>query len=344
MQKSKYNSLSEWRLVDNTAYVYACRLGFLDKICVQNGWPKQKSNGYWTKEKCVEDALQYKTRTEWQKKSSTAFSKSKHNNWHDECCAHMEVKMKPHGYWTKEKCIEEAKRYKTKKEWQENSEASYTRAHKNKWIDECCEHMLSPKKLTLEDCKNNALNYIKKHDWMNNSRAFYSKASREGWIDLCCQHMTNKEVKDPGYWTKERCVEEAKRYKTKIEWYKNSQSSYAIAGKRKWMHYCTGHMIETKKINGYWTKERCIEDALKYKTIKDWMNNSFTSYSKSCRNKWILECTSHMNIKKTSFTKEECENESIKFKTKSAWEKAGGVSGSMFRFSKKHKWLNLFFK
>ena len=42
--------------------------------------------------------------------------------------------MKPRGYWTYEHCYEEAKKYKTKKEFEKNCESAYKVALKNKWL------------------------------------------------------------------------------------------------------------------------------------------------------------------------------------------------------------------
>ena len=53
---------------------------------------KIKPSGYWTKEKCHEEALKYNTRGEFQKKSSTAYVKSRKEKWLDEICIHMKLR------------------------------------------------------------------------------------------------------------------------------------------------------------------------------------------------------------------------------------------------------------
>ena len=50
--------------------------------------------------------------------------------------------MKPHGYWTKERCQEEALKYTTKKEFGLYSASAYNRAKKLKIIDDICSHMI----------------------------------------------------------------------------------------------------------------------------------------------------------------------------------------------------------
>jgi hypothetical protein len=52
--------------------------------------------------------------------------------------------------------------------------------------------------------------------------------------------------------------------------------------------------MEKSKPNGYWTKEKCLESALQYKTLKDWKNGDYAAYQASYVNGWQDECTLHM--------------------------------------------------
>jgi hypothetical protein len=91
----------------------------------------------WTKEKCKEEALKYKTRTEFQKYSWT-YRKCIKNDWLDEVCSHMPIptqKQKQKNYWTKDVCSEEALKYKTKSEFQKKSGSAYIKSLKNKWLE-----------------------------------------------------------------------------------------------------------------------------------------------------------------------------------------------------------------
>ena len=49
----------------------------------------RKLAGYWTLERCKEDALKYNSRSEWWKKSKSSYNKSSKEGWLDECCSHM---------------------------------------------------------------------------------------------------------------------------------------------------------------------------------------------------------------------------------------------------------------
>jgi hypothetical protein len=63
----------------------------------------------------------------------------------DECCAHMNPKYKPNGYWTLERCIADASRHEHRKDWEKSSGGAYCAAQASGWLDACCQHMESAK-------------------------------------------------------------------------------------------------------------------------------------------------------------------------------------------------------
>jgi predicted GIY-YIG superfamily endonuclease len=157
---------------------------------------KYKPKGYWTKDRCVEDALKYKSITEWHNKSQNVYLITKKYNWFTECIKHMmPPKYKPKGYWTKDRCIEDAKKYSTKWEWSKKSPSSNKISKKYNWFSECVKHM-------------------------------------------------KINTKPKGYWTKDRCIEEAKNYNSRKEWSTKHHSSYIIAHRNKWLEECCNHMIK----------------------------------------------------------------------------------------------------
>jgi predicted GIY-YIG superfamily endonuclease len=206
-----------------------------------------------TKIACKRDAKKYQSRREWYEKSPSSYDAARRNKWIDECCTHMVSLKKPNGYWTRERCIKNAKKYKTRGEWQLNSKTIYGIACKNSWLNDCCSHMILIHKIN-------------------------------------------------GYWTKMRCIKDAKKYKTTKEWSANSVSAYSIAKKNKWLNECRKHMIILRLPNGYWTKNRCMIEAKKYKTRIEWQKFDSRSYSPALKNNWLNECCKHMkNGKKIKY-------------------------------------------
>lgn len=194
-------------------------------------------NIYWTLEKCKEDALKYKSRTEWRNASPSACNASCKNGWFEECCAHMIEKQNK---WTLELCKEDALKYKKRSEWQKVG-GGYQSAKRRGWLDKCCSHMIE-KKWTLERCKKDSIKYKSRGEWFEKSVA-YKIAHKNGWLEECCAHMTNL-IKPKNFWkhwTLELYKEDALKYKSRTEWKKNS-GAYNIAYKNGWLEECCSHM------------------------------------------------------------------------------------------------------
>jgi hypothetical protein len=242
----------------------------------------------------------YKNLDEFRKHHGSEYKKLQRNNLLERFCNDMKWKLpnqpKPSDYWTKERCIEDALKYNTKAEWVIGNSSSYNAAYKNGWVKECSIHMYKFKDhghwMVKENCIAEALKYKTKTEWFNASQASKSAARRNGWMEECTQHMI-KRNKSKGYWTKELCLEDALKYKTRVQWQKTPKTGYHFARKNGWMEECTQHMILTKKPAGFWNKERCLEDALKYGGRYEWQKNS-GSYTAARKNGWFDECIKHM--------------------------------------------------
>jgi hypothetical protein len=93
VEKSQYKSLSEWRNAKPNDYHVAKNNGWIDGICTKFGWVKRETKpaGYWIKEKCIEEAKKYKTKSEWAKNSGGSYRKviRYNKNWLDKCTKHM---------------------------------------------------------------------------------------------------------------------------------------------------------------------------------------------------------------------------------------------------------------
>ena len=98
---------------------------------------------YWTIERCVEDAKQYKTKTEWSKAKPSGYSVAVSKGWMAECTKHMASGRHNQSkrVWTYEKCTKLAKKCKSRAEFKKLSPSAYTRARVEGWLDDCCSHM-----------------------------------------------------------------------------------------------------------------------------------------------------------------------------------------------------------
>ena len=86
-----------------------------------------------------------------------------------------------------------------------------------------------------------ACKYSLLKDWINCGNAAYQIACKNGWVDEVTSHMARSQ-KPKGYWTKERVFDDAKLYKSKMEWFRSSQSAWATAQRNGWLDECSIHM------------------------------------------------------------------------------------------------------
>jgi predicted GIY-YIG superfamily endonuclease len=107
--------------------------------------------------------------------------------------------------------------------------------------------------------------------------------------------------KPNGYWTKEKLQEEANKYKTRGEFWKNNASCANIALKNKLMdelfknHNNCGY--SNKKPIGYWTKEKLQEEANKCKTRIEFKKYYYAAYEYACKYKILDELfKNHINF------------------------------------------------
>ena len=192
-----------------------------------------------------------------------------------------------------------------------------------------------------QNCLEEALKYQKITEWQNSNSASIKSARINGWFEECTVHMIKQNITPRSYWTKERCMEQALKYETKSKWAKNSDASYKIAKKNNWFEECTAHMIELQKPGGYWTKEKCLEEALKYNTRTEWKEKNRASYQAAMVSKILNECTAHMiELQKPSGhwnNKEHCMEEALKHNGRFEWQKKSSAS---YNSARNNGWLD----
>lgn len=241
--------------------------------------------------------------------------------------------------WTKEKCHEEALKYKYKIDFQKNAPGCYKRCRLEGWLDELTQHMKNAKiKWTKENCLKEAKKYKTYSDYMEKS-ASYRASAKYGFLNSICDYFNIEKQKHKGYWTKEKCREEALKYNYLKDFRNSSNSAYCIMYKNNWFDELTTHM--TKCRYDYWTKEKCHEEALKYKYMKDFQKYSGGAYYSAFKNNWLIDISKHMNYKKRKgnnhWTKENCLKEALKYNKKMHFVK--NASGA-YKSARKNKWLD----
>ena len=242
----KNKSLSDFKKAHPKEYAYAVSKNFIEDICNEMGWTYKKiikkSKGFWTKENFIKECQKYNSYKELRQANKSAVECARTTGYLDEVIKLLNWEERKiigsQTKWTKEKCMESALKYNSKVEWEKGDKKAYSASRTNNWYHECTAHMLNlinkSGYWTKEKCMENALQYTSKEKWKKENYSANGAARKNGWYEECTAHMT--QIKNPnGYWTKEKCIEEAKKYNTVSEWKINNQTSYNKAIKNGWL-------------------------------------------------------------------------------------------------------------
>lgn len=245
-EASKYDSMVKFRNNSPNAYNVAVKNGWvLDYNWLERG---KRSNGYWTRERCYDEAKKYSLKADFEKGSNIAYQTARRNGWLDDY-TWLESRFKPMGYWNQENCYNEAKKYRTRADFQKGSGSAYVSARKNGWLDDYTwfEEIKKPKGYwTRERCYVEAKKYHLRSAFQKDSFGAYKIALNKGWLDDYTWFEECK--KGNNYWTRERCYDVAKRYKSYAGFRKHSKGAYGAACKNGWLDDYT------------WLEKRAVSD------------------------------------------------------------------------------------
>jgi predicted GIY-YIG superfamily endonuclease len=189
----RFASKREWAEKSSGAWDAARKNKWIAQCCSHMKVGKL-ANGSWTRKTCLVDARKYKTRGDWKRKSPVAYGTAWRNSWLEYCCRHMKMVRHPKGSRTLQDCKRDAKKYKSRAEWQKMSCSFYKVAARNNWIDECCKHMIPSRKPpgywdNLKRCKREAKRFRSLSQWQRESSPSFKAANRNGWKESCSKHM-----------------------------------------------------------------------------------------------------------------------------------------------------------
>ena len=140
-------------------------------------------NGKWNYDSCYKEAQKYHTLKDFREKSPGAYSAALREGWNNKYTWLETVGHKP-GYWTYDRCYEEAKKYEARKQFQVGSRSAYDNALKNKWLDDYV--WLAPSsselKWTYERCYEKAKKYTKQSEFRKHAGRAEQVARKNGWL------------------------------------------------------------------------------------------------------------------------------------------------------------------
>ena len=371
----KYETKSVWQERSPVSYRHALKNDWLDK-CSSHMAQKKKPNGYWTLALCKEKARLFKTKVEWRLTHPISYGKANKQKWLTQCCEHMELK----GMWFGPASILEAilshdVRYELEYRFKDTAEIArrpfdfflpdynlviefHGEQHLIGWgrKDSDAQSIQARDLFKKTWAKEHGINYLEIKQWEIKSKVeifervikeLKSITKKNGVsIPLIRRGLTKSEllkVKNRLKWTKEACFSEAKKYRTLKEWQLGSASSYQAAFKKDWLGECSSHMDRKLHKKNYWTLNSCLENAKQYKTKSAWQQAKRSGYGIAAKNKWITQCTAHMepDARKTVgprlWTREKCFALAKSCNSRAEFKK---VSGSAYLRARVSGWLD----
>lgn len=141
------------------------------------------NNGKWDYKACHDEAEKCGTLKEFREKYPTAYNVSLKNGWLGEYAWLERIGHEPN-YWTYERCYEEAQKYKSRHQFQNENGSAYLKALKEKWIDDYVWFSPSPTALkwSYDKCREEAMKYTRLSDYVKNSGHAYFVARQKGWM------------------------------------------------------------------------------------------------------------------------------------------------------------------
>lgn len=354
---------------------------------------EKKPAGYWTYERCYEAAKECNTKSELYHKYSGAYSVALKNGWLDDYTwflSEFEVRSKAKSIiykWTKEKCYEAAKKCNTRSEYNRKYCGAYSQANKNNWLKDYvwlkgrdrnesvyCVYVYEdvPKKHVYVGLTNNLKRRDREHrkgvvnkgireydylykyfngnvpepkvkiDTITADDASYyegwyaNKYVENGWV-LINKAKTGSLGTAFIKWTKEKCNEEAKKYKTRTEFCRKSSGAYNAALKHGWIDDFV--FEEIRKPCGYWQNyDNCYKEASMYKTRGEFQHSNYVAYDYARKKGWLKDYTWFIGKRQPKkWTYNECYKEAKKYKTRAEFQRyrVGAYTSAL-----NHKWLD----
>ena len=247
---------------------------------------------WYSKETVFEESLKYHSRTEFKRKSGGAYNHALSNGWLDEM---YWLETPPRAIkWTKEKVIEESRKYHYKGEFCNGSPRAYNVAKEEGWLEEMIwikEKRKPTNYWTRERVFEESRKYNNRKDFNANAKTACILATQNGWI----KDMTWLKPLPLGHiseWTREKIIEESKKYTSKSEFAEKSQTAYHHACKDKTLFMEMPWLVEKKKPNGWWNdKEKVMKEGKKYHSRTAFANGSYSAWKSAKKNGWIDEMT-----------------------------------------------------
>jgi len=282
----------------------------------------------WTYDNCKNLALTCKTRKEFETKSPAAYSVSRAKGWIDEWLPVSSNYHEAEYSWTKELCVEKAKKYTSFPDFRKKEPQAYNAALRRGWLKEL--HWLIKAK-RADITKDEILQLAKVCKYASDFKKAYPSHYHCA-IRLGILKELEFEVKDTRIWTYDTCHVEALKYSSQIEFRKGSPVAYNVSLSNGWINDWLPKTVIIR------SNVELLEEAKKFRTIND-LRKSDNSLYCLILNRGLLEQTGLQYLRK-QWTEEKVKEEASRYKTRLAFQK--GSKGA-YNYALKNKLLDELF-
>ena len=233
-------------------------------------------------------ALKYAKVRNFREENPSIYSVASQRGLLKEITKNMFKEKKEHNYWTKKRVLESALNYETKLDWLINDPKAYYAARRLKCLEYATRHMVPLGSL--------------------HSRCIYSiEVKNKKIIYIGLTYNFKRRIKD--HFKSERISILKKKFgenkiiSKKLTGYLSNQLAIKKEGEYVKVFEKKGYEILNEKTTGglggttiIWTKGKILIEAIKYKTIKEWLENDPRSYKAAWAMGILPEATKHMKI------------------------------------------------
>jgi len=191
------------------------------------------ASGKWTFEKAYKIAQCFETVNEMCEEYEYLYKISKAKGWLEkfDWFRGKEIKIEKQTIWTEETCLNEAKKYDSRKDFRKNCRSAYDKAKECGWLDSYTWliHHKPHSEWDYERCKKEAKKYPNRNEFGKHSYGAYTQARIQGWLDDFYP-VPLRRVLDY-----ETCKELASKYQSVSDLLANDKSLYGTLRKKGWI-------------------------------------------------------------------------------------------------------------
>lgn len=284
-EAKKYKTLKEFYDKSESAYRVACKNKWIEEYF----WieRKHKQNEYWTYENCFNEALKYKSRSEFCNCNETAYKKSLKNKWINNY------------YWLEDKrfdLINDKIDCVYAYEFIEQNTVYVGRTLMRLKNRRDLDHIFSNDSVSKFAKENNIP--VPEMKILEDNLTIKEGAENEGiWLELYKEDgwkilniAKTGSIGRIGHrfskYTYEVCYELAKNCTSRRNFENFNKSAYQVAVKNKWIEDYVW-FVRKSKPHGYWNYEHCLEESRKYTSLSEFKKNNNAAYQQARKNNWI---------------------------------------------------------